>query len=448
MPPLPILRNNFTTKASPKFLDLGDVPATYVGQSLKNVRVNVGETGLEFAAGGGTSYFNLVGTAYIGGDQTGNARGATALDVQSTRSNVTQVASGNSASAFGVNSTASGVGSVSIGNTNLASQLKSSAIGSNCTASANYATAVGSLCTASGTESFSAGNQCSATAIHAFAAGYASTAGGSRSTALGSSCTASVAYSFAAGLNANASKPFALVAGVNSTASGYYAAAFGTAATASGNNSFCAGSNSSATGQYAFVAGANSVAGGDFSTALGAYSTASGNYSFSVGINAEASADYGMAIGANAKAAVPLTCNVSVPIINQKGDGLSTPINAFNGVRVVLMTDVYDLLGAGTVVMNIPTGAHFYPDECGIIITTAAVVTIQPTVSFGNTGNHAAFLAAGLTTGLTAAFKRQRFQTLLTADGQTTVAATVTVGATANSIQGRFYFTGLMVEDQ
>lgn len=35
------------------FTDLSDVPASYAGQSLKVVRVNVGETGLEFAAGGG-----------------------------------------------------------------------------------------------------------------------------------------------------------------------------------------------------------------------------------------------------------------------------------------------------------------------------------------------------------------------------------------------------------
>lgn len=35
------------------FTDLDDVPASYSGQSLKVVRVNVGETALEFAAGGG-----------------------------------------------------------------------------------------------------------------------------------------------------------------------------------------------------------------------------------------------------------------------------------------------------------------------------------------------------------------------------------------------------------
>lgn len=42
-----------TAVAVGDFLDLGDVPATYVGQSLKVVRVNAGETALEFAAGGG-----------------------------------------------------------------------------------------------------------------------------------------------------------------------------------------------------------------------------------------------------------------------------------------------------------------------------------------------------------------------------------------------------------
>ena len=37
------------------FIDLTDVPSSYAGASLQTVRVNAGETGLEFAAGGGGS---------------------------------------------------------------------------------------------------------------------------------------------------------------------------------------------------------------------------------------------------------------------------------------------------------------------------------------------------------------------------------------------------------
>lgn len=43
----------FFTPASPSFLTLTDTPASYAGQAGLFVRVNVGETGLEFTAGGG-----------------------------------------------------------------------------------------------------------------------------------------------------------------------------------------------------------------------------------------------------------------------------------------------------------------------------------------------------------------------------------------------------------
>lgn len=45
-----------------KFTNLTDTPPNYVGQSLLFVRVNVGETGLEFAAAGGSSYIGLSDT--------------------------------------------------------------------------------------------------------------------------------------------------------------------------------------------------------------------------------------------------------------------------------------------------------------------------------------------------------------------------------------------------
>ncbi len=55
-----------------EFIDLTDVPNSYAGASLKIVRVNVGETGLEFSTGGGggtiASTLNL-----LKGDNAGNA---------------------------------------------------------------------------------------------------------------------------------------------------------------------------------------------------------------------------------------------------------------------------------------------------------------------------------------------------------------------------------------
>ena len=60
-------------------------------------------------------YLKKIGAAFVGGDFTGNARGANALDIQSSRSAVTQVASGANSSAVGYDNTASGERSLAIG---------------------------------------------------------------------------------------------------------------------------------------------------------------------------------------------------------------------------------------------------------------------------------------------------------------------------------------------
>ncbi len=70
------------------FIALTDVPNSYAGASLKIVRVNVGETGLEFSTGGGggtiASTLNL-----LKGDNAGNA-----IDAGILASNVVVKASG------------------------------------------------------------------------------------------------------------------------------------------------------------------------------------------------------------------------------------------------------------------------------------------------------------------------------------------------------------------
>ena len=64
------------------------------------------------------SYFNKVGTAYIGGDQTGNTRGLSAIDIQ-IRTSAGKVVSGQLSQALGTDNTVSGESSVAIGNNNV-----------------------------------------------------------------------------------------------------------------------------------------------------------------------------------------------------------------------------------------------------------------------------------------------------------------------------------------
>ncbi len=70
-----------------EFIDLTDVPNSYSGASLKIVRVNVGETGLEFSTGGGGTIASTLNL--LKGDNAGNAISAGIL-----ASNVVVKASG------------------------------------------------------------------------------------------------------------------------------------------------------------------------------------------------------------------------------------------------------------------------------------------------------------------------------------------------------------------
>ncbi len=147
--------------------------------------------------GSGTSYFNLVGTGYIGGDQTGDARGAVTLDVQSSHGSSSQVASGSHASAFGINSTASGDYSTAAGYKNTSSGYYSLTLGRNCQATMYSSTAIGSSTSATADNTFAAGNNCLASGDSSVAAGYTATASGASSVALGSEATASGTYALA-----------------------------------------------------------------------------------------------------------------------------------------------------------------------------------------------------------------------------------------------------------
>jgi len=123
--------------------------------------------------------------ATILGDTTGNTRGSRAVDLQSYRASVTQIASGSESTTVGLRNTASGANSGAFGWQNTAVNLNDNAFGYNNTSSGAYSTTVGGSNTASGYVST--------------ASGYHSTASGSYSTAMGREAKASGNYSVAIG---------------------------------------------------------------------------------------------------------------------------------------------------------------------------------------------------------------------------------------------------------
>ena len=123
------------------------------------------------------------------GDLGGNARGANAINIQASRSDGSQVASGDGSVTIGNGSTASGYyPSVAIGKGSTASGSDSTAIGPTSTASGNYdSVAIGKGSTASGDyDCLAIGNNATASAqYNATALGSFCQADGDRSTASG-----------------------------------------------------------------------------------------------------------------------------------------------------------------------------------------------------------------------------------------------------------------------
>ena len=112
------------------------------------------------------------------------------------------------------------------------------------------------------------------------------------------------------------------------------------------------------------------------------------------------------------------------------------------------MTDVVDLKVVADYTIPIPTGAHFYHDEIGVICSSGSAISVQPFVRFGISGSLAKQRAATITVNLTAAHKRDSYIPLVPQDGETSLTFGVTVAATAATMKGRAFWRGILLEDE
>jgi hypothetical protein len=246
-----------------------------------------------------------VGTAFIGGDRSGNARGTNALDIQSARSAVTEVASGTRSVAQGTNNTASGNYTTAIGYGNLASGDHSTTIGKSNQATTGFGVAVGTSNWANGNVSQAFGHNNQATNSKSTALGCDNTASGTYCLAVGCSNTASAIYSAAVGIFNTASGWYSVAMGYSNTASGYYGTAVGWTCSASAgyhNSSFGNTCQCSGSGGYNIAMGYNALLSGTSqkSASMGVSTVVtSSNYASSMGIGCAitAGANNSIAIG-------------------------------------------------------------------------------------------------------------------------------------------------------
>ena len=132
----------------------------------------------------------------------------------------------------------------------------------------------------------------------------------------------------------------------------------------------------------------------------------------------------------------------------RKDEGQSDYLAYFSGANVVIFSGEANLKSIDDYVVTLPTGYKFWIDEVGTIATVVSGMTVQPTLRFGINGSLAKHRAATMSTLLTAAGKREKATPLAPQDGETTLTAGITVGATATAMLGRFYWKGLFVQDE
>ena len=236
-------------------------------------------------------------------------------------------------------------------------------------------------------------------------------------------------------------------------------------ATAStGNNGLAIGDNASNTiaesqaigvssdnsGSLGQAVGWTAINSGSAGQAIGSVAQNSGGSGQAIGAAAENTASSGQAIGAAAVNRIQNSTNIAGAQIIRKSDGTAdvSPYLYMSGAEVIIMSPVVDLESLATTTVTLPTGVKFFCNEVGVIATTITALVTQPTISWGDTGDHAKFVAAAITTTLTATGARQKRTTILDDSGVTSLTAEVTVQAAGTTVFGRYYWKGFLVESQ
>jgi hypothetical protein len=265
--------------------------------------------------------------------------------------------------------------------------------------------------------------------INSTAVGVANLAQASRTTAVGFKNTADPAYSVAVGYRNRCTG-----GSTNSVAMGRsnFTSDTSLSACAIGvmNNVATPGNLADATG----------VISGDPQTfgTVGINSSAVG-----VGCNAQALRSHAFGFKAIARIIDTVVINGQQIIRKDNGEAAGDWVKYFVGPEVYYLSGEIDLKVIADQTITLPAGMGVFINEVGIIATDIGTVTTQPTVRFGITGTPAKYVAAAVTTALTASNKRQSYQRpLLADDREASLVGGVTVGATtaAGNFLGRFYF--------
>lgn len=269
-----------------EFVDLNDTPATLTGQGGLYVRVNSGETSLEFTDQIVNAVTGQPAPAFAGLDDLSDVVLTAPANAECLVYDGAQWENGSCSSGSSVFEVTGGAGTELVRQVAASAPLATSdfVFGSTQLDDTGDANHDSRMFFDKSKGAFRAGY---ATGNHFDAANV-----GNYSAAFGERNRVAGQAGFAAGTGNTASGTSSIALGENNTASGNYAVALGYTSTASGYGSFARGYGSTASGSTAVVIGGSSIAAADASIVLGggnSTTATTGNYSLVMGFDSVAS---------------------------------------------------------------------------------------------------------------------------------------------------------------
>jgi hypothetical protein len=409
-------------------------------------------------------------------------------------------ATGQGATAIGAYApNATGTDSTAVGTSSSATGTSATATGSGATATANYAASYGYSADATAADATAVGSGTTASGVSGTAVGKnAAATVGANATAIGSGAAASTDRSTAVGYNAVAStQADATAIGSGAAATTYFTTAVGFGALASGTRALALGNaTASADDTVALAEGATASASG--AIAIGNAATASGSSSLAVGGGALCRRDLSASIARTRILSLDTWATgseygyntatdetVFSSYMDLTGGSTWTTATSYNHGHVVKPTtpNSYqywlwtsdntsittagaeptwptthgDSVAAGSgaywicvdaanYVVTLPTGVKFFPKSVGFIVEKYDTVTVQPDVSFGESGSLTKYLASTTTTKLTAAYAIEEYTALASYVGGGSLAVKLQTAATGTHLLGRAFWTGKFVD--
>jgi hypothetical protein len=332
-----------------------------------------------------------IGTALVGGDFTGNARGTNAIDLSTNRPTATDVASGANSINIGNTVKASGSKSIAIGYVSDTSGVSSIVLGADSTCESNYTVVIGPNNLAGTTSSYES-----------------------------------------------------VLIGRSLYVTNRGNVVLGNSITATGQLGICIGDGGSVlTTNYGVAIG------------FAAYVAAINGLALGSNTRCESGADNAISIGYAARSRVANTINIAALAIIRKdeiGFTIGNEPRLGSASKSITSSKEIDLTTTGTYTITLPTGSRIKPTDLHLYISSIdGTLTSQPTVQFGISGNNSKLVDPVALTVSDTLHESEEWLALKSRAFEQTITMEVTVASVldeATEHKARLLVEGIVIEVQ